>query len=381
MNARESGELRRRLTVDKSSVTKIYCCYVNTKKEIIGVSDVSLGTIPADEAERYLNLLKKVLSGSYGRNLLDIPFTNAQVAEGEEHKLLTLLRDSGATDTDARMTLFEKIAESVSFEEKNALILLAYDVYDVPVRKYDAAGAFDEESDNMFKYIICAVCPVVPEKTELGYIEKDKAFHNTTSPRIAASPELGFLFPAFDSRRANIYNAQMYTKSAADVHEAFIEAVFHAEKPPMSALEQKENFNGALAEALDDACSLNVVQTVHEQLRERIEQHKESRDPEPLDLSASDIGDILSASGVDEAKVETFKEKCGESFGAFASLDPHNIIDTGRFDMVTPQVKISVSPDYAYAVETRVIDGRKFILIPADDGVEVNGLNVNIREE
>ena len=29
-------------------------------------------------------------------------------------------------------------------------------------------------------------------------------------------------------------------------------------------------------------------------------------------------------------------------------------------------------------IEARVIDGRKYLLIPADDGVEVNGISVSI---
>ena len=146
----------------------------------------------------------------------------------------------------------------------------------------------------------------------------------------------------------------------------------------MSAAEQKNVFDTALTEALDEACSYDVVQAVHEQLRGRIQEHKDSRDPEPLTLSVREVGDVLTGSGVPEEKAEAFQEACRRKYGQDAALNPRNIIEAGKFQIATPEVKITVPPEYSYMVETRIIDGRRFILIPADDGVEVNGIGVNI---
>ena len=55
-----------------------------------------------------------------------------------------------------------------------------------------------------------------------------------------------------------------------------------------------------------------------------------------------------------------------------------NIIESRKFQVTTPEVKISIAPENSYLIETRIIDGRKYLLIPADDGVEVNGIGVNI---
>lgn len=126
------------------------------------------------------------------------------------------------------------------------------------------------------------------------------------------------------------------------------------------------------------ADTYDVVQAVHEQLRGRIQEHKDSRDPEPLTLSVREVGDVLTGSGVPEEKAEAFQEACRRQYGQDAALNPRNIIEAGKFQIVTPEVKITVPPEYSYMVETRIIDGRRFILIPADDGVEVNGIPVTI---
>ena len=149
----------------------------------------------------------------------------------------------------------------------------------------------------------------------------------------------------------------------------------------MSADEQKETFKSVLTDSLENSCSYDVVQAVHEQIRQRIEQHKESKNPEPLDITVREVGEILQNSGVPEEQIQTFQEKCGEKFGSGAALNPRNIIDSGKFELVTPQVKIFVDPEYSYLVETKIIDGKKYILIPADEGVEVNSVDVKIRQD
>ena len=161
------------------------------------------------------------------------------------------------------------------------------------------------------------------------------------------------------------------------LNQAVIDALFRVE-PPMSAAEQKNVFDTALTEALDKDCSYDVVQSVHEQIRARIEDHKESHDPEPLELTVTDVGCILANSGVDTEKVEAFKENCEKQYGENAALNPVNIIESRKFEVTTPEVKITIAPENSYMIETRVIDGRKYLLIPADDGVEVNGIGVNI---
>ena len=376
MNQKELSEIRRRFAPDKNNIGKIYGCYVNSNKEIISYLDESLGILPEPETERYLSLLKKTLTGGFGKNLIDIVFSTQQVHDSDEHRLLTSLISSELKDADAREQFYQKVIDTLDMEDSNYLIVLASDTYDVPYRgKDDEVQA--EASDGVFKYMICAICPVRDGKPGLGYFSGENEFHSYTASQIVTPPELGFMFPTFDSRASNIYNALFYTKNTAQIHREFIDAVFHTETP-MSADEQKETFKSVLTDSLENCCSYDVIQAVHEQIRERIEQHKELKDPDPLDITTREVGEILLSSGVPEEQVRTFQEKCGEEFGDGAVLNPSNIIDSGKFELVTPQVKITVDPEYSYMVETTVLNGKKYILIPADGGVEVNSVQVNI---
>ena len=378
MNQKELSELRRRFRPDKSAISRVYGCYVNVKKEIISDLDESLGLMTQEEVEQYLGLLKKALSGALGRNQLDIVFSTQQVANSEEHRLLSGLRGSRLEDGELRMALYRKIIDSLELEE-NYLILLAYDRYDVPGK-----GADDEElsdgSETVFSYFVCCVCPVKSGKAELGFVAGENRFHTQTPGQIVAPPELGFLFPAFDDRAANIYNALFYTRKPDQVHQEVIDAVFHTQ-PPMSATEQREAFQTALSDTLEDECSLEVVQAVHEQLRDRIVEHKESRDPEPLSISPRSVSAILRDCGIAEERIGAFEEECARQFGPDAALSPANLIDSGKFQVKSSQATISVSPEQSYLVETRIIDGKKYFLIPADELIEVNGFGVRLGAE
>lgn len=375
MNQKEVAELRRRFKLDKSAISRIYGCYVNSGKEVVSYIDESLGMLPEEEAEKYLGLLKKALSGTQGKNLIDIVFSTGQVVDSDEHRLLMALRDSGLKDGEIRQTFYQKVIESLDMGDSNYLILLAHDTYDVPYRAKDGETQTDA-SDQVFSYIVCCVCPVKDGKLELGYCPGENEFHNCVPSQIVAPPELGFLFPAFDDRAANIYNALSYSRKADELHQEFLDAIFHTE-PPMSAGEQREAFQAALSEALEGVCSLEVVQAVHEQLSSRIEQHRESKDPEPLSVTAKEVGGILQGCGVGEEQVAAFCESCSQQFGEGAALSPANLIDSKRFEVKTPDATVSVEPERSYAVETRVIDGKKYLLIPADEGLEVNGFPID----
>lgn len=335
-----------------------------------------MGLMSQEEQEMYLGLLKKSLSGALGRNLMDIVFSTAQVADSDEHRLLQTIRQTDARDQNSREALYRRIINALDMGETNYLILLAADTYDVPYKGRDDE-TFSEGSDTVYKYFVCSVCPVKAPTLELKYSSEDSGFHSASTGHIALAPELGFLFPAFDDRAANIYNALFYSKNAAELHQEVIDAVFRTE-PPMSAEEQKNVFGTALGDTLQKECSYDVVQSVHEQLRERIAEHKESHDPEVLTLSIREVGDVLTNSGVSEEKAEAFQQECRRQYGEDVTLNPKNIIDSGKFQITTPEVKIAVAPEYSHMIEARIIDGRRYILIPADEGVEINGIGVHI---
>ena len=367
MNQKEINELRRRFRPEKSAISRVYGCYVNSSKEIVSDLDESLGKMPQEESEKYLSLLKKGLSGSLGKNLIDIVFSTQQVADSEEHRLLTTLRDSQLKDNEARQTFYRKVIDSLDMGDSSYLLLLACDSYDVPHRGKDDSLQADA-SDEVFTYIVSVVCPIKEGKVELEF--------HCAAGQTVAPPELGFLFPAFDDRAANIYNALFYTRKPSEIHQEFIDAVFHVE-PPMSAAEQREVFESILEDTLGADCSIEVAQAIHDQFSSQIREHKESKSAEPLIMTAGEIGKVLLECGVTEENVAAFQVQCGERFGVGAVLDPANLIDPGKYEVKTAQATIQVDPEFSYAVTTRVIDGRAYLLLPADD-IQVNGLPIQV---
>ena len=164
---KEVAELRRRYRQDRSNITKIHGCYVNVHGELVSAFTLSMGLLPEGEQEKYLELLKKGISGRMGKTLSDLSFSTAQVADSDEHRLLMRLRDSGLEDEEAVQTLYEKIAGSLHLAD-NYLILLAADRYDVPFRSRDGFRQ-EEGSEQQFSYILCSICPGKETKPVLRY--------------------------------------------------------------------------------------------------------------------------------------------------------------------------------------------------------------------
>lgn len=375
MNEKEIAELRRRFRADKSSISRVRGCYVNEKREIISQFDQSLGILGQTESEQLLSTLRKTLSGTLGKNLLDIPFDTRQVVEGDQHKLLMTLRNSALRDEEAVSAFYQRVLQSLDLEG-NYLILLVQDDYDVPYRSKDGERQ-DDASSEVFRYILCSICPVKQTKEALSYYVYENAFHSISADWVVSAPEMGFLFPSFDERSTNLYDALYYCKDTSQTHPDFVEAVFHA-PAPMPAAEQMETFQTLLEDTLSDECRYQVVQSVHGQLREMIEEHKANKVEEPLVVDKGTVRRVLEHSGVSEEHVEAFEERYDDAFGADADLSPRNLVDTKQLEITTPDVTIKVSPDRGDLVETRLIDGARYILIRAEEGVAVNGVPIQI---
>lgn len=375
MIEKEVAELRRRFRVEKSNITHVLGCYVNEKKEIISQFNQSLALMSQEETEKMLTLLRKTLSGTMGKNLLDISFDTRQVIDDDAHKLLMALRDSALRDPDAVEQFFQRLIQAIEMEG-NYMVLLACDAYDVPHRGKD--GEIDrEQSSGVFQYILCCVCPVKMTKPALSYSAHENAFHNLDIDWVVSAPEAGFLFPAFDDRCTNLYNALYYTKDIGKIHPELIQAAFHTE-PPMPAAAQMEIFKDILEDTLDDGCSYEMVQAVNEHLRTVVEANAANKDEPPMTVGKTDVTRVLHTNGATEEQVEAFEERYDHVFGADTGLSPRNLVNTKQLEIRTPDVTIRVSPERSDLVETRIIDGARYILIRAEDGIEVDGVQVHI---
>lgn len=372
MNNKELREIKRRIQPGKNNINHIYGCYVNSAtREVISSFDEPVSLLDEQEQKEYFALLNKALSGGMGKNLSDVSFSTAQVKDSPEHRLLTELRQSKLEDEALREKLCTLLTESLSFEEKNYLILMAYDAYDVKAEKDD------EDSTDVFRYILCCVCPVATGKAELGYSHSDKRFHNAVISQMVTAPVLGFMYPSFDDRCTNIYGALLYSRRAGDNHGAFVNSVFNL-PAPMTAAEQKDCFDQLLSEAMDSKCSFQVVQNLNQQLCDKITAHKESRSPEVLSFSAHEVAEMLEDSGTPPQQAESFVQHYEERLGKDTQVVSTSICNNKKMTLETEQIKISLDPQYSYLIKTRNENGRKYILIPADSGVSINGLPVEI---
>lgn len=374
MNTREVSEIRRRFRADKSNVTHVRGCYVNEKKEIISEFHQSMTLLTQSESEELLSILKRTLSGSIGRNLVDISFDTKQVISGDEHRLLMALRSSSLNDLDAVHTFYQRVIKSLNLDT-NYLILLTNDSYDVPYRAKDGEE-FEDASNEVFQYILCSICPVKATKPALSFHAHENTFKNLSPDWIISPPELGFMFPAFDDRCTNLYNALYYTKNPGENHRAFVDTVFNA-PILMPAKRQKETFQELLGQSLEEECRCEVVRAVSDQLHALIEEHKQSKDPNPLVISKNGMKRLITGSGVSDERAEAFSEKYDEAFGSETALSPRNLVDA-KTEVRTADVRIQISSGRSDLVETRIIDGVRYVLIRVEDSVEVNGTPITI---
>lgn len=377
MLEKEIAEVRRTLSLKRSTIDRIYGCYVNAAGEIITLLEQAVTMMSEEENERYLLLLRRLLSGAPEKNLFDIPFSTKEVTESEQHALLMRLYRSHLEDAEAREALFRRIIAGYKSEE-NYVILLAMNRYDY--RRRDRSGEEAEESDHLYSFLVAGIFPTRAIPAQLAYDPEVRSFATLGGQNALTAPVAGMLFPTFDNREANIYDALFYTRSAEESHGELTDALF-GHGIFMPAAEQGRAFRGMVSDALGEECRFEVAKALHGQIATRIAEHKESRDPEPLTLTCGELRDMLEDAGVTGRRLDQFCEEFGESFGANRELSPRNLVDPRRFEMKLPDVTVKATPDGIARLQTRVIDGVGYLLIRADGDLEVNGMRVSVAPE
>ena len=377
MTDKELAEIRRRFKPEKTNINAVHGCCVDTAGEIFSTFEIPLMSLEDEQREWLLKLMKKPVTGAVGRNLMTIDFTPEMVSEGAEHKLLSDVRDCELQNEEIMKQFYEKIISCYSCDTMY-LILTAYDVYDVP--SFSKNEEELEDSREVFRYFVCAVCPLKVTKTGLGFATGSSRFLTVGNEVSVAQPEIGFMFPAFDERSTNIYNALFYTKSISENHATEVEALFgtQAQMPPA---EQKETFRTLISSAAPESCSLEFVQSVNHMISDIITEHKESHDPEPLVLDKNDVRRVLTTCGAGETEMADFDEKYAAGFGEDTAIAPQNIVDQKNLELKNSYVSIKVDPQFGFMVNTRIIDGVKYVMVRADEGVQVNGVSIRFDGE
>lgn len=373
MNKKEIAEIKKQFTQERCAITRICGCYVDGEKNKKTELKEAFLSLPEEEMFKYFAIFRKALSGTVGKNLLTMEFPLASEEAGGTQDFLMQLRASSLKDENLLEEFYDKIIENY-YSVENYLILLIHAVYDIPGKSSDGEEMFDA-SDEVYDHILCCICPVTLSKPGLSYDEESNVFHTRICDRVVNMPDIGFLFPAFHDRSTDVHSLLYYAAKPEELRMEFVEPVLGCNLP-LSAGDQKETFQTIVEETLGDACDYEVVKNIHEKLNEMIEEKKD--EPDPVVLDRAEVKRLLEYSGVEEEKLSSFEEKYEEAAGTDTCFVASNVANTRQFEIKTPDVVVKVSPDRMDLVETKVINGRKCLVISLDNSVEVNGITVRM---
>lgn len=375
MNKKEILEIRKQFTNENCAITRICGCYVDTEKQIRTEFKEAFLSLPEEEMFKYFEIFRKTLSGTPGRNLINLEFPIDQEMPDGTQAWLLKLRNSRLTDDLLVEKFYQKIIENYTYGE-NYYIILIHAAYDIPNKAKDGMEMFDA-SDDVYEYLLCSICPVKLSKAGLCYNAEKNSIEDRVRDWIVDVPAAGFLFPAFNDRNTDLHSMLYYTKNPELLQPLLMEEVFGCEVP-LSAKEQKETFGELLSETLGDSCDYETVISIHENLNELIEEKKDL--PEPPTLSKPEVRNLLIQSGVPEEVMEHFEEQFDHTAGEKTEFLATNLTSTKTLEVKTPDVIVKISPEKAALMETRVIDGLSYLMIQIDDYAEVNGVPIRAGE-
>ena len=373
MTRKEINEIKSQFNIEDCGILRLCGCYVDGEKNKVTTFNETFLNLPEEERHKYIDILKKCLSGTPGRNLIDMKFTLDAYGKDQQRDFLLELRKCELNDDNLLNQLYDKIITSYYYPG-NYLILIVNQTYDIPGVTADNI-AMDDASDEVYNYILCCICPVTLSKAGLGYFENDKAFHNQTQSHMVDNPDIAFLFPAFNNRSTDDESILFHCKDTDDFHQEFLISVLSCEVP-LPADVQKETFNNLVTETLGEDCNYETVKNIHDNLNEVIEEHK-AVSSAPVMLDKTEVKEILERSGVSDERLTDFEEHFEMAAGENGRLAAANITPSRKFEVKTPDVVIKINPDKTDLVETRLIDGKQCLVIQIDERLEVNGISVN----
>ena len=374
MNKKEINEIKKQFTPEHCTITRICGCYVDGEKNKKTELAQTFLTLTEEENFKYFTIFKSTLSGTLGKNLLNMEFPNDQEKEGGTQEFLLRLKNSKLEDDKLVEEFYDKVIATYNYGE-NYYIILIYGVYDVPGQTTDGIEN-EDASEYVYDYVLCSICPVKLTEAGLCYNEKNNQIESRIRDWVVAAPVHGFLFPAFNDRMTDVHGLLYYTKNSELMQEDFIDGTLGC-GAPLSFKAQQETFQDIIENTLGEQCDFETVKTIHENLNEYVEERKDA--PEPPELDKTEIKKLLADSGVKAEAIDSFETAfdsivCNEEQPKFAAA---TVASTKSFDIKMPDVVIKVKPERTDLVETKIIDGRQYIMIEVNDNIEVNGINVH----
>ena len=432
MRKKDILELKKRFKKDHCTFTKMCGCYVNGEKNILLKFRETFLNLEEDDYFKYLEIAKKVLSGTIGNNILELNFELNEEHINEKQLSFMKLKNSGLKDDALVDEFFNSIIKSYDYTG-NFLILIFHDAYDVITKTKDNIKL--DESEEVYEYILCAICPVEISKAGLRYFEQENEIKSRVRDWVVEAPSNGFVFPAFINRSSDVNSVMYYTKNSKDTHPELMEDVLGCPAKQTNT-EQKEVFNDIIRDALgpDEKKSDHFFMEIQESLNNKIEEHNSIYEESevPIVLTNDVVQEILSVSGVPEDVTTKIEKSYTESFGdtppvadilidnkALAkkaqkkkeemlekqvkilenklervskgslsdleanenSLELENEaaieIDSNNIDLEENtnenyDIVLKVKPEKVPQIKSQIIDGKKYLVIPVDENEQAN---------
>lgn len=428
MNKKEVLELKRRFKKEAATFTRVCGCYVDGNHNKVCKFGNTFLNLEEDEFYKYLEIANKALSGTIGNNLLELKFPIEEEEVGGRQHILMALRASKLEDENLLDTFYDLVIDTYD-HAGNYLIVLFHDAYDVMSRTSDNNNL--DESEEVYEYLICAICPVDLSKPGLGFLEDEHRIGPRVRDWVVGAVDTAFLFPAFNDRSTDIHSTLFYTKNTKEPHSEFMANGLGC-GIERTATEQKMAFHsivrnvlGAEDEHTDDVL-LDLQQNLSDMIGEYAETHDDDEDVFLLDkevvtklLADSDISEEKAAKiekSVDEAfgekppaaenvidskalvqnelrvekmaledQVGTLTVQLNEKDEALAErtsqlIEKQEEIDNYIAETKTYDVVLRVKPEKASQIKSQVINGQKCLVIPMDEDehATINGVNTTV---
>lgn len=428
MNKKEILELKKRFKKDQATFTRLVGCYVDCNREKICKFGGKFLTLEEEEYYKYLEIANKVLSGTLGNNLLNLSFPIEEEQVGGRQQILMALRDTDLEDETLLDTYYDLVIDTYD-EPGNYLILLYLDSYDVMTRTNDNINV--DESEEVYKYLMCAICPVSLSKPGLGYLESEKRIGPRIRDWVVGVPATGFLFPAFNDRSTDIHSTLFYTRNTKEPHSEFMTNGLGC-GVERTATEQKMAFHSIVRNVLgaEDDSTDDVMLDIQQNLSDMADEYAECHDTEedPFILDKDVMSKVLNESNVSEEKINRIEKSIDEAFGEKLPV-AENVIDSKALvanelrveklaleDQVgeltlqlneknteleekttkllekqeeidnyvaetrTYDVVLRVKPEKAAQIKSQIINGEKCLVIPMkeNENATINGVNTSV---
>lgn len=375
MNKKEIAEIKKNFSEGSGFLTlnRVLTAYVDPSKNIHGKTVRLHSIIPEDEGAVLMEMMKKVLSGSLGKNLAEYAFPNSAYEEGGAQKLLYSLVRSKLEDEEIASAFVERIVTKMDYESAYSIVS-GYCSYSIMTRDKN-----DEKSDNVteeYNFVITAICPVNTGSDGLVFDEESDSIIKKTNTEmiISRAPTDGFIYPVFSDRSPDVNSVMCYVKTADKPNVSVVNDLLECEYV-MSPKHEKVCFQQVLNTVVGDELDYTVITAVNEKVKEVVEQSKHETERTVIDDKK--LRHILAETGVSEERLECLEAVYKETVGEVA-LTASNLINS-KTVVALPEITINIGKDATDKVRTSIIQGRRCLIIDLDDPtICINGLETTL---